>query len=247
MEKIAIISDIHSNLTALDAVLKDIAKRRIKRIVCLGDLVGKGPQPVACIDRVRDKCEIVLQGNWDDGIGAEQNNPNDAWQQEQIGAERIRYLAELPFSYDLLMSGKLIRMFHASPESVYIRVKRKDPKEAKLGLFANTPRTGTPEDGRTPDIVLYGDVHTPYMQTFKSRGLTLWNVGSVGVPYDGIPMPSYVIIEGTPGDLPAPISVQHVRVPYDIEQAVLAAQQSGMPMPGQERFIAEIRTAISHK
>jgi protein phosphatase len=245
LEKIAIISDIHSNVPALDAVLKDIARRRVRRILCLGDLVGKGPQPLETIDRIRSKCEIVLQGNWDDGIRQEQNDPSGLWQQERIGAERIDYLASLPFSLDLRLSGHLIRLYHASAESVYHRVKRKGPKDMKLAMFDNTPMTGTPDGGLTPNIVVYGDIHTPYMQTFKSTGRTLWNIGSVGVPYDGIPMPSYAVLEGAAEDLSAPLSIQLVRVPYDLELAIEAAIEADMP--DKDRYIAEIRTALSHK
>ena len=66
MERIAIISDIHANITALDAVLKDIRNRNIKRIFCLGDLVTKSVNPDLVIDKVRNNCEVVIKGNCDD-------------------------------------------------------------------------------------------------------------------------------------------------------------------------------------
>ncbi|KIL39768.1 serine/threonine protein phosphatase [Gordoniibacillus kamchatkensis] len=258
MEKIAILSDVHGNLPALEAVYKDIARRRIRRIVCLGDLVGKGPQPAQTVDRIRERCEFVAQGNWEAGIAREQELPEGKWQQEQIGAERIDYLANLPFSIDLTLSGQLVRLFHASADSVFRRVLRKAPKREKLELFANTPQTGTPDGGRTPDVVGYGDIHLPYLLTLKPRaadsrrekgrqprGRTLFNAGSVGVPYDGIAQPSYVIVEGTAGDEPAPLSIQLVRVPYDVELAAEAARAADMP--GSERYIAEVRAGLCFK
>ena len=63
--KIAIISDIHGNLEALKATLKDIEKRKVDEIICLGDIIAKGIHPKECIQLVRKKCEIVLQGNCD--------------------------------------------------------------------------------------------------------------------------------------------------------------------------------------
>ncbi|MET0959221.1 MAG: metallophosphoesterase family protein, partial [Psychrobacillus psychrotolerans] len=65
MSKIAIISDIHGNLTALESVLKDIEKRGVNQIFCLGDLVGKGPRGSECIELVRKHCDEVIYGNWD--------------------------------------------------------------------------------------------------------------------------------------------------------------------------------------
>lgn len=257
MEKIAIISDIHSNVIALEAVYKDIARRRIRRIVCLGDLVGKGPQPSEAVDRIREKCEFVAQGNWDAGILLKQDNPAGAWQQQQIGADRLEYLGSLPFSIDMMLSGRLIRLFHASADSIYHRVNRKSSKDEKRGLFANTKQTGTPEGERVPDVVGYGDIHLPYVTTMNvpnqepqsgqkgAHGVTLFNAGSVGLPYDGIPQPSYMILEGAPGSELAPLSLQLVRVPYDVERAVQIARDSGMPLA--DRHIEELRTGRSLK
>lgn len=72
MEKIAIISDIHANIIALEEVLKDIEKRKVNRIFCLGDLVTKGSSPCEVVDKIKEKCEIVVKGNCDDSVV----NPN---------------------------------------------------------------------------------------------------------------------------------------------------------------------------
>ena len=68
MEKIAVISDIHGNIPALESVLQDIKLRGIERIICLGDLVGKGPHSSEAIEIIRKECEVVVMGNWDDFI-----------------------------------------------------------------------------------------------------------------------------------------------------------------------------------
>ncbi|MBI2138691.1 metallophosphoesterase family protein [Candidatus Woesearchaeota archaeon] len=68
---IAIISDIHGNRPALDSVLEDIRNRKISRVYCLGDIVGYGPSPKECVDKVRDSCEVIIRGNHDDRVGNE--------------------------------------------------------------------------------------------------------------------------------------------------------------------------------
>ncbi|PZE20989.1 metallophosphoesterase family protein [Paenibacillus xerothermodurans] len=243
MAKIALISDIHGNFTALEAVRKDINKRRIQRVICLGDLVGKGPQPAECVDRVRELCEITLQGNWDDGINQPQTKDTGLWQREALGESRLDYLKNLPFSTDLYLSGKWIRLFHASAKSVYHRVPRKASRKEKLAMFHHTKLTGQPTDAEhaevaaavapTPDIVGYGDIHLPFVQTLKNKqkkGLILFNVGSVGAPYDGIPHACYAIIDGTENAAKEEsFSIQIVRVPYDVEEAILTAEKLGMP------------------
>ncbi|MDF2962911.1 MAG: serine/threonine protein phosphatase, partial [Paenibacillus sp.] len=252
MGKIAVISDIHGNFTALEAVCKDISRRRIKRVICLGDLVGKGPQPVQSVERVRELCEVTLQGNWDHSINQPHNKESVLWQQSQLSTEHLEYLNQLPFSYDLHLSGKWIRLFHASSKSLYHRVTRKASKKEKLSLFEHTEMTGFPDldatasedadvenattPARTPDVVGYGDIHVPFVQTVKNKhkqGLILFNTGSVGAPYDGIPQASYSILEGNPGHGDESFGIQLVRVPYDVEKAVAIAEQ--LQLPGIER------------
>lgn len=257
MEKIAIISDIHGNLPALEAVLEDIKRRGIERIICLGDLVGKGPDSAAAVDCIKDVCESVIQGNWDLGITLPQEKPAGLWHQQQLGEDRLAYLGQLPFSVDLHVSGKLFRLFHASAQSVYHRVKRKASKEERLAMFRNTEMTGGTAQGQQPDIVGYGDIHIPYLITIKNPsekssitpandGLMLFNVGSVGTPYDGIPLACYCVLEGeTDSVMPAGFAVQFVRVPYDIERAVQRAYDARMPE--SQRYEREITTGLVHK
>lgn len=261
MDKIAIISDIHGNLPALQTVLGDIRRRRIKRVICLGDLAGKGPSPAETVDLIRQTSEIVVQGNWDLGITCRQEKAGGLWQQEALGEARLDYLEKLPFSHDLRISGKLLRLFHASSTSVFHRVKRKASKSERMQLFANTPAISAPEGHPCPDLVGYGDIHVPYLLTMRnpwdkpaktrnesSTGKMLFNVGSVGVPYDGIPQACYCIIEGIlDSELPAVLSIQTIRVPYDIEKAVQLARDSGMPENEADRYALEIRTAQVHK
>lgn len=81
--KIAIISDIHGNLEALKATLKDIEERKVDKIICLGDIIAKGVHPKECLSLIKTKCEIVLQGNCDVYFSTEHKNINEMNEQEQ--------------------------------------------------------------------------------------------------------------------------------------------------------------------
>lgn len=99
MEKIALISDIHSNIVALKAVLEDIESKGITRIFCLGDIVLKGSSPCETLDLIRNKCEVVIKGNCDNyAVNPNYNNPTEnhlyhrKWYNNILGEERIGYL-----------------------------------------------------------------------------------------------------------------------------------------------------------
>lgn len=239
-DRIALISDLHGNLHAFEAVLADIADRGITRIFNLGDLVGKGPDGVAVVDRSREVCEVTVQGNWDAEVAGDGDIQQHVWHREVIGDERRAYLAALPGTFDFTLSGRRVRLFHASQRGIYHRVFMTDPREAHMGMFENTDFTG---DGPVPDIVGYGDVHDAFTMSFSGR--TLFNPGSVGNPLD-VPLASYAILEGAYGsEAAAPWSINILRVPYDIEAAVAAGYASGMPDP--DAYAQELRTARYRK
>jgi putative phosphoesterase len=239
MDRIAVISDLHGNLPACEAVLEDIASRGISRVCCLSDLIGKGPSPCEVLDAVRQHCEVVVRGNWDELIGIKPDDLNFSWQAERLGTERVQYLAQLPFHHDFRMSGRRIRLVHASPQSVYHRVQPWDEPEKRLAMFD----TLAEESGKVafaPDVVGYGDVHNAFIQHFQ--GKTLFNVGSVGNPLD-VTQASYCILEGDSGEeRTTPFSIHFVRVPYDIELAVKQAEQADVP--SLPYYIRELRTGI---
>jgi diadenosine tetraphosphatase ApaH/serine/threonine PP2A family protein phosphatase len=147
------------------------------------------------------------------------------WWLDQLGPGQGEWLRGLPFSYDLLMSGRRIRLFHASEESVHRRVRFDHDEGEFLGLFRNTAATG---DGPVPDVVGYADTHDPFYET-QLRGRTLFNTGSVGNCM-GDPTPLYCILEGVMDSPdPAPFSLSFVRVPYDVEAELAHAREVGAP------------------
>ncbi len=235
VEKLAIISDIHGNMPAFEAVMKDIQHRHVTEVICLGDLVGKGPHSDLIVDHVREVCQTVIMGNWDDFIGNPTEDPVLLWQQTRLGRERLTYLKGLPFCYEFWMSGKFVRLFHASPRSVYERIQPWDPMESRMSMFESSNLCGEPLQA---DVAGYGDVHNAYLQVL--RGKMLFNTGSVGNPLD-MTQASYVILEGNyHSKQPAAFNLQHVRVPYDIELAVQHAKDERMP--DSDAYILELRT-----
>lgn len=238
MDRIAVIADLHGNMPALEAVLDDIAQHDVAEIIVLGDLVGKGPYSDRVVDRIRGIGATVIRGNWDDAMHMEEVSADFKWYQNQLGPERIAYLVNLPVQVSFYMSGRYIRLFHSSADDLQHRVFPWSPREELLGMFANHEFVGG-SDQPVPDVVGYADIHQPFILSFQ--GKTLFNAGSVGNSLD-ITESSYVILEGEyEGRRRTGFSINFVRVPYDIEEAVRQVRESGMPFV--EEMIRELRTA----
>jgi predicted phosphodiesterase len=240
-ERIALISDVHGNLTALEAVLADIDARGITRIFNLGDYVGKGHRGREVVDLCRERCEVNLLGNWDDFLphpGREFDSPALQWWLGQLGEGQGEWLRGLPFCHDFTMSGRRIRLMHASAETVHRRVRYVHDGEEFLGQFANTTATGS---GPIPDVVGYADTHDPFYET-QLRGRTLFNTGSVGNCM-GDPTPLYCILEGVMDSAEhAPLSIAFVRVPYDVEAELAHARE--VAAPEYDGYESELRDGI---
>ncbi|MEK5333215.1 MULTISPECIES: metallophosphoesterase family protein [unclassified Lysinibacillus] len=222
MTKIAIISDIHGNKTALEAVLKDIRLRKIERIFCLGDIIGKGPQGSECIELIQKNCERVVRGNWDVFIQSPTDNEFIQWYKDRLTEKDFEYLNSLPFHIDLELNGQLIRFFHASPRSEFERILDSHPIEKRLSMFENNEITNSIHFNKLPDIVFYGDIHTTFLHTY-TNGI-LCNVGSVGNSLD-LTSASYAILDGTHSNN----AIQFIRVDYDREAELKVAEELGLP------------------
>lgn len=255
-DHIAIISDVHGNVTALEAVLADIEARGIRRVLNLGDVVGKGPRGAAAIKLTRESCEATVRGNWDtlvadwEGFVARGDVPRFAggqWTRDEISDDDAAWLASLPNTLELVMSGKRVRLFHASQTSEFVRVRWSHTQEEFRGMFTNTDFTGPFTAGglvaaadAVPDVVGYGDIHGAYLEV--DEGNTLFNAGAVGNHLDA-PSAPYVILEGVSDCLePQPFSVNFVRVPYDIKHEIAVARDLGMP--DVDAYAAELREGI---
>jgi protein phosphatase len=237
LERIALIADIHGNIPAFEAVLDDIKNRDVDKIYCLGDLIGKGPHSDKAVDICRQQCDLIIQGNWEGFILKDVTIPVIKWHQQRLGSERLDFLRTLAPTIDFTISGRNVRLFHASQKGIYHRVHMHDSTETHLEMFKNTDFTG---NSFHPNMVGYADIHRIFLKTFQD-GETLFNVGSVGNPLD-MPMASYVIMEGEYGKKEEDtFSIHAIRVKYDIELAIKQAAEE--EMPELEQYADELRTA----
>jgi predicted phosphodiesterase len=216
--KIAFISDIHGNAVALDAVLDDIQALGAERIVVMGDLCYRGPEPKRALNRIRELNCSVIKGNADEwtvrGVGAgevpdallERMNRERDWTVSQLDAGDIDYLNTLPVEWSLDekdLPG--IHAFHATPDSLFDIVK---PDTASDELEARLMRREETE------LYLYAHIHLPYVRYLKGKCVA--NLGSVGLPFDGMPRSSYLLVN-VKEDGP---DVMIRRVAYDIEKTI---------------------------
>lgn len=233
--RIAVLSDTHGNLTAFEAVLADIDARGVDQVIHLGDVAGKGPRGSACCALTRDRCDVVVRGNWDDFLLRQpQDLPSNAsrWWRSELSESDLHWFAHLPFCHDFSLAGVRIRAYHASSDSVYHRIYPNVEGEEWDDLFANTRETG---QGPVPDIVIYGDIHYAWERTVGDR--TMINCGSVGNPLDQ-PLPSYLLLDDDTGVL----LWELIRVPYDVEAELAVARSVNMPQ--YDWWEQELRTAI---
>lgn len=182
--KCAIIADIHSNYEALKSVIKDIQNQNIDKIICLGDIIGKGENAHKCVELIRKTCDVVVSGNTDIRFtsNAEDFKENELeykrilWNQSLLTEEDIKYLRGLPLCYEMQAGKTLIRMFHASPESPYKFINDYDTDMSlKYSMFLPSEHTISE---KVADVVIYGHLHYQYMSSIYNK--TLLCVGSVG-------------------------------------------------------------------
>ena len=158
--KIAIISDIHGNLVALEEVIKDIKSRDINHIFCLGDLVAKGSQPKEAIELVKKECEVIIKGNCDEVVSQNCSTKEHIWNKKTIGKENVEYLKSLPLSYDFYMSGLKIRLIHASPDDLYNSINYYD-----ITTKTNEEIENMFKFKDVPNVVIFG-----HILVIKKRG-----------------------------------------------------------------------------
>ena len=242
MEQIAIISDIHGNASALETVFDEIKKRNINRIICLGDIIGKGPSSDVVLDMCKEKCERIVRGNHEDlicsefAIGDEIYKKMKEWHINKIGKERYEFLQTFENSVDIKLSGKNIRLFHASQIATTSRVRKNDSIEKHLSMFDSTDFTGHLHE---PNIVGYGDIHVSYIEIIGDK--VLFNVGSVGNPLGMDTRASFGIISGEhDSNVEDKLGLEIVKVEYDKIKAI--AEAKNCDLVEIELYINEILT-----
>lgn len=234
--KVAVLSDIHANLPALQAVLADCDRRGVERIYHLGDLVGYAPWPNEVVALIREAGIPGIQGNYDSTVandhphcGCQYDDPRErdlsaesyGWTVAHTSEETKRWMGRLPFSMTARPlgghrgDGPVLRMVHGTPtlNTVYWREDRTDGFARKmltlLGAVAG-------------DLVFFGHTHKPWQRLVDD--VLLVNTGSVGRPKDRDPRAGYALV-----DLGERPRVEQARVSYDVEMAARAVIDAGLP------------------
>lgn len=232
---IAIISDIHGNLEALQTVFKYIEAQKIEKVYCLGDVVGYGPNPNECVEMVRQRCEIVLMGNHDYAAVGKANidyfnqfaREAALWTRDALSEENHDYLLSLPFTHqndDLLM-------VHASPTNPKHWYYVLSQNEAQMEMHAFSQ-----------PLCFIGHSHVPLVYSmeklFKQESLLfeqsqkyIVNVGSVGQPRDGDARSCLTVFDQDE------YSVRFVRLDYDKEKTYKKIVKAKLPLFLADRLL----------
>lgn len=234
---LTVLGDIHANLPALEAVLRDIDARGLTNLYCLGDLVGYGTFPNEVVEIIRARNIPTLMGNYDQGVGHDSDDcgcayktpqaralgeRSIAWTNAHTSAENKAFLRALPAQIPLTLGDLRVMLVHGSPRRVneYLYADRPDASFERLLDLVES------------DVLVCGHTHLPYHKVLPS-GRHVINVGSVGKPKDGDPRTGYVVLRAEGRDL----AVEFVRVAYDIERAAQAIEATAMP----DEFAAMLR------
>jgi predicted phosphodiesterase len=233
----ALISDVHANLPALDAVLADVAARTdVDAIYHLGDLVGYAPWPNEVVDRIRAAGIGGVAGNYDSTVAAgaphcgcryedpaqeAQSHESYAWTRAHVCEVTRAFLAALPSRVVVrpgggLAPGPRVILVHGTPtlNTLYWTEDRDDGFARKMIAHAAA---------RPGDVLCFGHTHRPWTRVVD--GIRLVNTGSVGRPTDGNWRAGYVLLEMDGSES----SVEFVRVEYDVERAMKAIRASTLP------------------
>lgn len=232
---IAIISDIHSNLEALQTAFEYIDQKEIKTVYCLGDIVGYGPNPNECVDLVRERCDVVLMGNHDyAAIGLanieyfnEYAKTSTYWTIENLTAENKGYLSNLPFS-------------HQNDDQIFVHSSPSNPSHWYYVLSIQDAQIEMQSFDQK--VCLIGHSHVPVIFTEKNfyrqtpfqlepNEKYIVNVGSVGQPRDGNAHLCFSILDEEKN------SIEFIRLNYDLQKTYSKIIKTGLPMFLAERLL----------
>ena len=245
--KIALFSDIHANLPALEACLKSIDENKPDSIYCLGDLVGYNIWPNEVVNEIRKRGIATIAGNYDQGMGLMSNDCGCAYKTQSdkdLGSisisftnsilkdEERKYLRTLPSHIKVefqLNHDKLnLLLVHGSPRKIneYLFEDRDEKSLLRIMEYADA------------DIMCFGHTHKPYHRILNSHDTEnnhyrhAVNIGSVGKPKDGNPKGCYVLLninaDSSITDKNT-VQVEFVRFEYDVEKAAKAVEESILP------------------
>lgn len=221
--KVALISDVHGNIEALDACLADLATYRVDAVFNLGDVFGYGPEPDRCLERLLDICKGSVRGNHDDYIANSTDCPRSSSanialdiQRSRISSTSILELRALPLTLDL--DSPTISLRHGGWT---------DPLDEYL--------EPSPEYFASMSLGFYFSGHTHIPRQWRDERILYCNPGSVGQPRDGDWRASYALV-----DL-ASRKVLFRRIPYDVDRVAAAMRRQGFPRHNFRNLVVGLR------
>lgn len=234
--RIAILTDIHANREAFEAVLSDVAARRLDRIICLGDIVGYGPDPVWCVERMMrlvDEGAFCVKGNHDSAVGKTDEHLNVTalrainWTRPLLTEQHRAFLAGLP-------------MRHEEGDLLFVHASANDPADW-IYVTSDSSAMGSFRVSQAR-VILVGHRHVPALYSCDMGGRVkaqrvvagmamplirsrrwLGVVGSVGQPRDGVAQANYAILDLAQNEL------TFRRVAYDVQKTVGKLRAAGLP------------------
>ena len=201
--RVAVLSDVHGNLPALEAVLAELAALDVARVVCCGDVVA-GPFPRECLDSLRALEAVLVRGN---GDGPTPRAPAGTWEwiSGQLDEESLAFLARLPITASL--AG--VRYCHGSPRDEDEILTRVSPDERFEAALA----------GVEEPLVVGGHTHVQFEREVAGRRFV--NAGSVGMPYEGRPGAFWALLDG--------LDVEFRHTPYAVDAAAASIRTTAYP------------------
>ena len=236
MSRVAVITDIHGNLPALEAALTAIDRLGIEEIYCGGDLVGYGPHPNEVCALIEERGIPTIYGNYDyaiarnlDDCGCSYITPQDRelgkrsveWTLEHTDQAAKEFMLGLPFDIHFQLGSHDIHLVHGSPRKVNEYLFEDKPASLYERLAA----------AESDQVLIFGHTHKPWV---REHGAVLFvNCGSVGKPKDGDQRAAFAVLTASGDRVEAAIE----RVPYDAEAVARDVADSGLPVEFADKLV----------
>ena len=238
MNRVAVVTDIHGNLPALEASLEAIDETGVDAVYCGGDLVGYGPHPNEVCRLIEERAIPTIYGNYDYAIGRDLEDCGCAYvtqHDRELGQQSVNwtlahadqrskdFMSALPFDLRFDLGERRVRLVHGSPRKVNEYLFEDKPARTFERIAA----------GADCDVLVFGHTHKPWMDEYG--GVLFVNCGSVGKPKDGDPRAAFALLElDDAGQVRASIE----RVPYDAAAVARYVAAAGLPGEYAKKLVA---------
>jgi putative phosphoesterase len=237
VNRVAVITDIHANLPALEATLAEIEHLAADVVYCGGDLVGYGPHPNEVCGLIQARAIPTIYGNYDYAIGRDLEDCGCAyvdrhdreigqlsvdWTLAHTNQEAKDFMRGLPFDLRFELAGKRVRLVHGSPRKVNEYLFEDKPARTfeRIAALADC------------DVLVFGHTHKPWIRDYG--GVRFVNCGSVGKPKDGAARAAFALLRAQAGDVSASIH----RMAYDALAVAREMRTAGLPAELAEKLVA---------